>query len=90
MGALVRQFFDFDWTPKIDILLRDALDAAVSGRGPRVRHLEFNVFEVTIDTERGLVRLQDVTDVSLAGEEALSIQAFFDALQRFSQAHQKS
>lgn len=67
-------------TPYVRDLLRQNIEAAVVGAGPRRRRFEFNRFEVTIDADEDCILIEDVLDGTATGEDRVVIAEFLKAL----------
>ena len=62
---------------------RARLDADLANK-LTFHRLSFNRFDLTIDHERRVVRIEDVTDASLEGTESLTLSDFVSSLARHS------
>lgn len=82
--TLLNQFIVEECTPEVRDLLRNALEAGLSGTGPRRKHFEFNRFEITFDVDQGEVLIEDVLDVTEGGAQYVSLVDFSAALNKTS------
>lgn len=76
MTTLLESFFSRECTPYVRRLLQDALADMTAPYA----HFEFNVFEVTIHRDRGVVVLSDVLVATDAGVLEVPLDAFAAAL----------
>jgi len=73
---LLEQFVAVDVDPYTVDLMTRALDAGQANTGPRAQTFTFNLHDVTFDLDKDYVLIQDVTEVSKAGEHRMTIAEF--------------
>jgi len=73
---LLEQFVGDACDPRTVEMMTRALDAGQANTGPRAQTFTFNLHDVTFDLDKDYVLIEDVTDVSEAGEHRMTIAEF--------------
>jgi hypothetical protein len=77
-ATLLEQFIAEECTPHV----RGLLAAALTGDAPAHARFEFNRFELAIDRDAGVAIVNDILDVTEAGEQRVSLASLVAALAR--------
>lgn len=80
MAVLMEQFVAEEATPYVRKLIFDEISQRQGNLDEAKTRFEFNRFELTIDYASEVVVIEDVLDVSPAGEEQVSLSDFMRAL----------
>jgi len=59
-GSLMEKFIAQELNASVRFVLNEALDERAHSDSVLIREFEFNCFDVVLDFERGVVKLQDV------------------------------
>lgn len=80
---LFKQFLEEECSDYVYNLLREALNEWKDGMAPFNKHFEFNRFEITFDSEKQIVMIEDVLDSTDSGYQEIQIEEFDNRISFF-------
>ena len=86
---LLKQFLEEECSDYVYNLLREALNDWKGGMAPYNRHFEFNRFEITIDSEKQIVIIEDVLDSTDSGFQEIHIEEFDNRISFFKKLNKE-
>ncbi|MBB1609830.1 MULTISPECIES: hypothetical protein [unclassified Pseudomonas] len=78
-GSLMEQFIAQEFNSSVRSVLNRAIDERVRSDNVLIREFEFNCFDVALDFERGVVKLQDALSSGVESSTELPLSDFISA-----------